>query len=225
MYGAANGLFARLRTSCAAEWKRYVEHPFVLGLADGTLPETAFRRYLVQDYLFLIHFSRAKALAVYKAESVAAMREAAAMLDLLLNTEMRLHVGYCAEWGITEAEIQQADEAEETMAYTRYVLERGLAGDILDLDVAMAPCALGYGEIATWINAHPARKRGGNRYESWIAMYEGAEYQTMCAEFGARLDNLSVLRGGEARFADLVKTFSQATRLEAAFWDMGLRGL
>ncbi len=220
----SGGLFERLRAACAVEWARYAEHSFVRGLADGTLPTAAFRRYLVQDYLFLIHFSRAKALAVYKAESVTAMRAEMAVLDLLLNTEMQLHVGYCAEWGISEAEIEQAVEAEETMAYTRYVLERGMAGDILDLDVAMAPCALGYGEIANWINAHPSRKRDGNPYESWIAMYAGAEYQAMCVEFSNRLDVLSAQRGGDARFADLAKTFGQATRLEAAFWDMGLRG-
>ena len=45
--------FERLKTKAAAEWRAYTEHPFTAGLADGTLPETAFRHYLVQDYLFL----------------------------------------------------------------------------------------------------------------------------------------------------------------------------
>jgi thiaminase len=34
------------------------------------------------------------------------------------------------------------------MAYTRYVLEQGMSGDILDLRVAMLPCIAGYGEVA-----------------------------------------------------------------------------
>lgn len=38
---------------------RYVD----LELGDGTLPDAAFRMYLVQDYLFLIQFARAYALA------------------------------------------------------------------------------------------------------------------------------------------------------------------
>jgi TENA/THI-4/PQQC family len=50
--------FERLKTEASAEWRAYTEHPFTNGLADGSLAETAFRHYLVQDYLFLIEFSR-----------------------------------------------------------------------------------------------------------------------------------------------------------------------
>ena len=141
-FGVEGGLFRRLRHGCAAEWSAYTWHPFVQGLADGTLPLAAFRRYLIQDYLFLIHFARAKALAVFKAESLDAMREKTATIQALLN-EMQLHIGYCTEWGIPEAEIQATPEAAETVAYTRYVLDRGFAGDILDLEVALAPCTVG----------------------------------------------------------------------------------
>ena len=64
------GLLASLRVGCG-DWLAYVDHGFVRGLADGSLPEPSFRHYLVQDYLFLIHFARAYALAAYKGETVA----------------------------------------------------------------------------------------------------------------------------------------------------------
>ena len=38
----------------------------------------------------------------------------------------------------------------------------------------------------------------------------------------AELDRLMDRRGGEGRRAALATTFRQATRLEAAFWQMGL---
>jgi thiaminase/transcriptional activator TenA len=63
--------FERLKTEASADWLAYIGHPFTAGLADGTLPETAFRHYLVQDYLFLIEFARAYALAVYKSPQLA----------------------------------------------------------------------------------------------------------------------------------------------------------
>jgi len=216
------GLFARLREDCRPSWEAYCTHPFVRGMTDGSLPEPAFRHYLVQDYLFLIHFSRAYALAVFKADTVADMREKAAGIDALLNTEMKLHVEYCAGWGLSEADMAAAPEATATMAYTRYVLERGLAGDLLDLEVALAPCILGYGEIANRMLASPALKRDGNPYAAWIAMYASDDYQSMCRGAAARLDRLAAKRGGEARHAALVTTFDQATRLEVGFWQMGL---
>ena len=56
----ANSLFERLKATCVEDWKRYTHHDFVAD-ADGTLPEAAFRHYLIQDYLFLIQFARAYA--------------------------------------------------------------------------------------------------------------------------------------------------------------------
>ena len=47
-------IFDRLKAAAADEWASYVDHDFVRKLGDGTLPEAAFRMYLVQDYLFLI---------------------------------------------------------------------------------------------------------------------------------------------------------------------------
>ncbi len=70
-YGRA---FAAWRDDCAGPWRDYTRHRFVQGLGDGTLPRAAFLRYLVQDYRFLIHFSRAWALAVVKSDTLAEMR-------------------------------------------------------------------------------------------------------------------------------------------------------
>ncbi|MEK9966893.1 MAG: thiaminase II, partial [Rhodospirillaceae bacterium] len=169
-------LFPRLRAT-APNWERYVAHPFVDGLRDGTLPDTAFRHYLGQDYLFLIHFARAYALAAYKADTLADIRDAAAGMRAIVDTEMALHVEYCAGWGLTEAEMQALPEASATMAYTRYVLEKGHQGDLLDLYVALAPCVIGYGEIGARLAGDPATVRDGNPYASWIDMYAGDDYQ------------------------------------------------
>ena len=64
MEGFCMSFFERLKAQASAEWRAYTEHPFANALADGTLAEAAFRTYLVQDYLFLIEFARAYALAV-----------------------------------------------------------------------------------------------------------------------------------------------------------------
>ncbi|MEC9344764.1 MAG: thiaminase II [Pseudomonadota bacterium] len=216
------GLFARLKAAAAPEWQAYTHHEFVAGLGDGTLPQAAFRHYLVQDYLFLIHFSRAWALAVYKSTSLADMRAAAEVLNGILNTEMALHVDYCRGFGISPAEMEAAPEDAPCMAYTRYVLETGMAGDILDLHVALSPCVIGYGEIGARLAADPATRHDGNPYASWIAMYSGPDYAAVMQAALAQLDRLAEARLTGARFPELARIFSEATRLEAGFWQMGL---
>lgn len=219
---AETGLFARLRESCADDWRAYAEHAFVRALADGSLPEAAFRQYLVQDYLFLIHFARAYGLAVYKGGTLEEMRAASASLSAILDVEMGLHVQYCAGWGLDEAGMEAAPEHPATLAYTRYVLETGLRGDLLDLHVALAPCVIGYGEIGARLAADPATRTEGNPYREWIALYAGVDYQDIAEAARQQLDTLYARRGGPGRMAALEATFREASRLEADFWQMGL---
>ena len=215
------GLLAALRVSCN-DWLPYVDHEFVRGIADGSLPEACFRHYLVQDYLFLIHFARAYALAAYKSETLDEIGTAMRACSVIVDTEMGLHVDFCAGWGLTEVDMAAIEEAPATLAYTRYVLERGLAGDLLDLHIALAPCVLGYAEIGLTLAQDPETKTDGNPYAHWIDMYAGDEYQAVAREAAAFIEALALRRGADARLDSLRKTFGDATRLEVAFWDQGM---
>jgi thiaminase/transcriptional activator TenA len=215
------GLFSRLVRDSAEAWRTYTQHDFVLRLAAGDLPEACFRRYLVQDYLFLTHFARAWGLAVYKSDSLAEMRRAQRLVAATLDVEIGLHIDYCRGWGLSEATLTAEPEALATVAYTRFVLDRGLAGDRLDLEVALAPCIVGYAVIAAGRMADPATKLTGNPYREWLDMYAGSDYQGLARETEAALAEAFARRGGESRFAALAATFATATRLEADFWQMG----
>lgn len=215
------GLFDRLRRAARSSWDLYVDHAFVRALGDGSLPDASFRHYLIQDYLFLIHFARAYALAAYKADTLADMRAASRSMTAILDLEMGLHVRYCAGWGLDEAAMAAAPEAQATLAYTRFVLERGLSGDLLDLHVALAPCIIGYAEIAAALMADPATRLEGNPYRAWIEMYADPDYRAVARAQVELLDRLGDRRGAAARFPDLLRTFDAASRLEAGFWDMG----
>ncbi|MBO6837112.1 MAG: thiaminase II [Alphaproteobacteria bacterium] len=215
-------LFERLKASCPEDWEAYTRHPFVLGMADGTLPEPAFRYYLEQDYLFLIQFARAYALAGYKARTLEDLKRAKDGIAAIMDVELNLHVDFCRKWGIDPASLEDLPEDPANMAYTRYVLERGMAGNLLDLHVALLPCMLGYGEIGPALD-EAAKARGGETpYAGWIAMYSGPDYQAACADERRYIDRLAGDDLPDARFDELAQTFRDATRLEIKFWQMGL---
>ncbi|CAO3410674.1 thiaminase II [Azospirillum largimobile] len=215
-------LFDRLVAGARPDWSAYVDHAFVRGMGDGTLTQACFRHYLVQDYLFLIHFARAYALAVYKGRDLREMRASLNGLKAILDVEMDLHVGLCAGWGLSAAELEQAAEAKATMAYTRYVLETGLRGDLLDLHVALSPCVIGYAEIGRRLAALPGALDDANPYRVWIAEYAGDAYQEVARAARETLDRLAADGMTEARFPRLLTVFRQACRLEADFWEMGM---
>ena len=85
-----------LRRHAGPVWDRIFSHPFVTGLGDGTLPLESFKFYLVQDYRFLIDYSRVLAVASAKAPDLEGMTRFAGLLHATLAEEMDLHRRYCA---------------------------------------------------------------------------------------------------------------------------------
>ncbi|VFM95489.1 MAG: thiaminase (transcriptional activator TenA) [Candidatus Kentron sp. G] len=221
-------VFPLLRTQAGETWDAYVRHEFVEKLRDGTLPRAAFLHYLRQDYLFLIHFARAWALAVFKSGRLDEMRVAAAMIDAHINEEMRLHIRTCAAEGMEEATLAATTEEPENLAYTRFVIDTGMKGDLLDLLAALLPCVLGYGEIGSRLATETDGPPPGHPYREWIESYASSAYQAVCADVGRLLENVTKrLIGPEPvtspRWPDLLNTFTRAARLETDFWRMGLR--
>ncbi len=215
-YGQA---FALWRAGTGRDWSRYTHHAFVEGLRDGSLPQDRYLHYLRQDYVFLIHFARAWALAAAKASTLDEMATASATVHALVHVEMPLHIESCAEHGIDRAALEATPEAPENLAYTRYVLESGYSGDFLDLRAALTPCGLGYGEIG-----HRLAGSTGP-YADWCTTYGGAQYQALCRDVDALLDAALLRRLGLdwadlPRAAELQARFATATRLEIRFWNM-----
>ena len=98
-----------------------------------------------------------------------------------------------------------------------------MRGDLLALKVALAPCVIGYAEIATRLASHPNALAATNRYRVWTSEYAGAPYQDVAAKMAAHLEGLADRYATPAREAELVAIFKEATRLEADFWEMGWR--
>ena len=100
-------VFAQWRAGCREVWSAYTTHEFVAGLGDGTPPRDAFLRYLRQDYVFLSHFSRARALAVVSAGNLEEMKMAASLVSVLINEEMKLHIGVVPPLALTRMSLSR----------------------------------------------------------------------------------------------------------------------
>lgn len=218
-------IFYNLRQSNLSKWLLYTQHEFVNKLSDGSLNKTYFLNYLKQDYLFLIQFSKAWSLAILKSDNLEEMKIAASTVNELINFEMGLHIGLCEKYGISKFDLENTEEENENIAYTRYVLELGYSGDFLDLLSALAPCVLGYGEIG--INLKDSNPKI-SMYRKWIETYSSSEYQNVCFNVGKLIDKSFQLRLGE-NFTNTYKwekanqIFKKATSLEVDFWNMALK--
>ena len=218
-------VFYNLRESNLSNWLLYTKHKFAKKLSDGSLNKTYFLNYLKQDYLFLIQFSKAWSLAILKSDNLEEMKIAASTVNELINFEMGLHISLCEKYGISKFDLENTEEENENIAYTRYVLELGYSGDFLDLLSALAPCVLGYGEIG--INLQNSNPKV-SMYKKWIETYSSSEYQNVCFNVGKLIDKSFQLRLGENytntyKWKKANQIFKKATSLEVDFWNMALK--
>ncbi len=72
-----------------------LDHPFVRGIGDGTLPVESFREYVAQDALYLESFARAYALALAHSPDRTGMKDFAGLVAGVLE-ELELHDAYAA---------------------------------------------------------------------------------------------------------------------------------
>ncbi len=193
-------------------------HPFVAGVGDGTLPVEKFKYYVAQDYVYLVDYSRALALASARAPRLDDMSWFAGLLDETLNVEMALHRSYCEEFGISAQELEATVASPTTVAYTSFLLKTAHQGSFGELVASLLPCQWGYWEIGDHL-AKRGLPRNAPLYAKWIEMYTSEEF----AALAHHIRDMAGRIGGEAGPAELAamgQAYLTSVRLEHQFWDM-----
>ena len=202
-------------------WQSYLEHPFVKGLGDGTLPKELFRFYMIQDYLYLLEYSKVFALGVVKSKDEKVMKQFATMVHNTLCSEMNIHKNYMKRLDISEEEIKNAVQSLSNRSYTSYMLEVAYNGDVLDILVAILSCAWSY----QMIGQHHKKLPGALEhtfYGEWVAGYSSKEYEEETEEIITLTDELGK-NISEQRIEELKRIFINCSRYEYYFWDMSYK--
>jgi len=191
-------------------------HPFLTGLADGSLPGEAFDFYMVQDALYLKDYARALAVVATRAPSAAETEMFARHAAEAIAVEQELHRSLLGELGIAAA---GSEPAPANLAYTSYLLSVCALGSYAEGVGAVLPCYWIYAEVGKELI-----RRGSPdpRYQRWIATYGGDEFAATVREVLTATDALgaSLSAGERERVRECFRTTS---RYEWMFWDMGYR--
>lgn len=193
-------------------------HPFVTGVGDGTLEVGRFKHYVLQDYVYLVDYSRALALAAARAPDLATMGWFARLLDETLNVEMDLHRSYCARFGITSQELAATVAAPTTVAYTAYLLQLAHQGSFAELVAGLLPCQWGYWEIGDHL-ARQGEPADAPLYCQWIQMYVSPEFRQLAGEIRDLANRLGA-QAGPAERAGMRQAYLTSLRFEYQFWEM-----
>jgi thiaminase/transcriptional activator TenA len=215
------GFTEELKKEGETIWREIFAHPFVRGIADGSLPEEAFRYYMSQDYVFLIEYARVLALGVSKGHNLEVMGRFAKLLDATLNEEMSLHKAYASRFGITESDLEAVELAPTARAYTRHLLEVAYSGSLPEIAASLMPCQWGYAEIGSRL-AREGDVSDANPYVDWIQTYASEDFQSIAEWLCGLLDSLAEDLPPAIKLR-LQEVFLSSSRYEYLFWDMSYR--
>ncbi len=195
-----------------------LNHPFVTGIGDGTLDVERFKLYVCQDYRYLIEYSRVLALASARAPDLDTMGWFARLLDETLNTEMDLHRGYCAQFGISSRELEETVAAPTTVAYTNFLLDVARRGSYPELAASFLPCQWGYWELGDHL-ATRGKPKDAPLYSQWIEMYVSREYKDL-ADWARSLADRLAEEATPQKVARMEEAYLTSLRYEHLFWEM-----
>ena len=209
----------RLLAATEDIWAEYHTHPFVRGIADGTLDEEKFRYYMVQDYLYLIDYAKVFAIGVAKARDPETMRLFAGYVHQILDGEMDIHKGYMQRLGIPLEEAERAPVALDNLSYTSYMLRVAYDEGPAEIAAAILSCALSYEYIAKEIVARDPAAADHPFYGEWVRGYADPGYAASNQVLVDLTERLTK-DYSQAQLELLTEIFIACSRYEGAFWDM-----
>jgi thiaminase/transcriptional activator TenA len=156
-----------------------LEHPFVQGIADGSLEQQKFAYYVGQDAFFLEAFARAYSIAAAKSPDFTGFtifhRLASGVLE-----ELQLHEGYATKWGVN---LRSQEPGTATRHYTDFLLATAWGGDVGLTAAAMSPCMRLYAFLGAKLAVHGIPN---HQYADWIWTYSSTDFTPLAQ----RLDSL-----------------------------------
>ncbi len=200
-------------------WEAYLKHPFLLEMGEGTLEKEKFRRYLIQDFLYLKEYAKVYAMGLIKSDKMEDIKFFKESLVGILEDESATHIDYLKDFGekIDELEKYHINFANET--YTSYMKSIALTGDIQELIITVLPCAWSYYYIGEKMKEIYKDKLKDNFYGKWIESYSSEEYAA-CAKKNIEFANKICQDIDESKKEKLKNIFRKASIHEMRFWDM-----
>jgi thiaminase len=193
-----------------AVWAAMAGHPFVLGVARGTLPDGALQAWVQQDRVFVMEERRV--VAALRAHGLPSRLDALlADLDRGLVLEAEAFTRTAAERGFAP----DAEPWPVCLGYTCFLRCAAYDG-VLEGLTALYAAERAY--LDTW-TAVAERSPADSAYHAWIQNWSGEAFRDFVTSLGRGLDEVAGAPS-PALTERLGVVFTGAARFELAFWEM-----
>lgn len=205
--------------SIEAIYGAILQHPFLKGLTDGSLPQEAFKFYVVQDAHYLRYFAQCLSVIAAKAPYDEWLMTFNRHAVNAIEVERALHESFFRDFGLAPSDVYSTPVAPTNMAYTRYLLSAAYGAPFHEALAAMLPCYWIYWEVGKELE-----KQGSPNelYRRWIETYAADEFGSVVQEVLGFTEQTAERLTPHQRSA-MQDHFITTSRYEWMFWDMAYR--
>lgn len=208
----------RCKSTAKSSFGASYKHPFVTGLADGTLDPKKFRFYQIQDALYLESFSDACAILSTKVTDPEDKLWLVDAAKMALVVESQLHMGYGKTLGYDANTIRTTEPTPNNLAYQNHMVASVTKGSILEGFAAIAPCPWLYIELGQHLLRELKTIPDSHPYAAWLRMYSDPGFNEYMDNLLRRLEKYAVL-SDEGTKTKAVLSFQQSCNYEWMFWE------
>ena len=206
---------AQLWQQHADIYQKILAHPFNQQLSQGTLSQSAFQHYMIQDAHYLVAYGRALAVCAAKAFDAKDVIQFAEAAKLAIVFEREMHDSFLTQFNVSQAEFENAPLTLACHHYTSFLTATAWSESYPVVLASLLPCFWIYAEVGRDIVKQSVVN---NPYQAWIDTYAGEEFHTAVGEVVATIDRVAA-RCDEDTLAKMHQAYRRGAELEWLFWD------
>ncbi|POF30550.1 TenA family protein [Roseibium marinum] len=202
-------------------WSEATNHVFTRAIGDGSMPEAAYARYLIEDYTFITDLASTLGYLVAKAPSMQSKSRLSAFLALLTSEENDYFFRSFKALGVAPEIYETAAQGPVTRAFADLLLTasgKGIYAEGLTCLLCAEWCYL------TWGRREAQKPRPGAFYlAEWIDLHAVQGFEDFVSWIQEEMNRIAPVLPNETQ-EKLAQLFRHMSALEAAFFESAFRG-
>ena len=198
-------------------WDQATEKPFVIEMAKGTLSDDLYKRYQLQDYLYLQEYI----VILKRIKEFSNSDEITGFLNAIIKEVIEeldhVHLPYLRKLGIKDDEIVANSELPVIKEYIGYMKDKVEEYGLIAGITALLQCSWGYAYIGRTMFEKHAEEISGSKYKMWFEAYTSEGYVSANNTWIEVLDKLGA-DISEEETKTMTGIFTRCAQYEDELW-------
>lgn len=196
-------------------WNDCMNTPFVKELWNGTLSKDRFKKYIIEDSLYLREYARGFAYAMTKAKTMDEMKFYYSVLSFVNESETSIRVKYLKQFNLKESKVETYKPQPYNQKYINHMIEDADKKDIKEVIMSLLPCVLSYSYIFSNLNK---KTPFNDEYKDLLQEYILDSYEEECIMWCNFADKL-LSNTSKDEEEKLTLIFRKSSEYELGFWN------